>query len=59
MNITHRRTVFFVNQKFFVIVDEGYGASTLGTKTNINFHLLVIKISPSVFNKNSANICKQ
>ena len=26
-DITHRRTVFFVNQKFFVIVYEGYVAS--------------------------------
>ena len=51
-DITHRRTVFFVNQKFFVIVDEGYGASTLGTKTNINFHLLSDKDTPSVFDKN-------
>ena len=24
-NATHRRTVFFVDKKFFVIVDEGYG----------------------------------
>ena len=52
-DITHRRTVFFVNNRtFFVIVDEGYGASTLGTKTNINFHLLSDKDTPSVFDKN-------
>lgn len=48
-DITHRRTVFFVNKTFFVIVDEGYGASTLGTKTNINFHLLSDKDTPSIF----------
>ena len=52
-DITHRRTVFFVNNRtFFVVVDEGYGASTLGTKTNINFHLLSDKDTPSVFDKN-------
>lgn len=27
-NLTHRRAVFFVDEKFFVIVDEAYGAAT-------------------------------
>lgn len=50
-DITHRRTVFFVNKEFFVIVDEGYGASTLGTKTNINFQLLSDQNTVSIFDK--------
>lgn len=38
-NLTHRRYVFFVNKKFFVIVDEGVGAGTGTTPVNINFNL--------------------
>lgn len=50
--ITHRRTVFFVNRKFYVLVDEGYSHTPeIGTKTNINFHLLSDKDTPTVFNK--------
>lgn len=33
----HRRSIFFVNQEFFVLVDEGFGDAT-GT-ANLNFHL--------------------
>lgn len=36
--LTHRRAVFFVNRKFFVIVDEGYGSAA--GSVNLNFHLL-------------------
>ncbi len=28
-NLTHRRTIFFVNKTFFVLVDEGYGDAAL------------------------------
>lgn len=36
--LTHRRSVWFVDKKFFVILDEGYGAAA--GKVNLNFHLL-------------------
>ncbi|WP_462353599.1 heparin-sulfate lyase HepC [Alistipes timonensis] len=36
--LTHRRSVWFVDHKFFVILDEGYGTAE-GT-VNLNFHLL-------------------
>lgn len=36
--LTHRRSVFFVDRRFFVILDEAYGAAA-GT-VNLNFHLL-------------------
>ncbi len=49
-NITHRRAVFFVNNEFFVIVDEGYKENTLGNvKTNLNFHIINNTEAPSVF----------
>lgn len=35
--ITHRRTVFFVQKKFFVLVDEVYGTSK--DKVKLNFHI--------------------
>lgn len=35
--LTHRRSVFFVENRFFVIADEGYGDAA-GT-VNLNFHL--------------------
>lgn len=38
-NLTHRRAVFFVEDKFFVLVDEGYGNGN-SDKINLNFHLL-------------------
>ncbi len=37
--LTHRRTVFFVEKKFFVILDETYG-NTNGDKINYNLHML-------------------
>ena len=48
-NATHRRTVFFVDKKFFVIVDEGYGKNAKSLKTNLNFHILDDEETPSVF----------
>lgn len=36
-NLTHRRAVFMVDSKFFVIVDEGYGSAS-GT-VNLHFNL--------------------
>ena len=36
-NLKHRRAIFFVNKKFFVIVDEGIGSAT--GKVSLNFHL--------------------
>lgn len=35
--LTHRRAVFFVERKFFVIADEGYGNAA--GEVNLNFHL--------------------
>lgn len=37
-DLTHRRTVFFVDKTFFVIVDEGYGSGS-GFKPVLAFHL--------------------
>lgn len=37
-DLTHRRSVWFVDKRFFVILDEGYGAAA--GKVNLNFHLL-------------------
>ena len=36
-DLTHRRAIFFVARKFFVIVDEAYGANE--GKVNLNFNL--------------------
>lgn len=36
-NLKHRRAIFYVNKKFFVIVDEGIGNAT--GKVNLNFNL--------------------
>lgn len=36
-DFTHRRAIFFVDKKFFVLVDEGFGNAT-GT-ANLNFHI--------------------
>ncbi|EJX10654.1 heparinase II/III-like protein [gut metagenome] len=48
--VTHRRTVFFVNREFFILVDEGYSPKTESDKNvNINFHLLSDKDTPAVF----------
>ena len=37
-DLTHRRAVFFVDKKFFVIVDEGYGNAN-GVSVKLTFHL--------------------
>lgn len=37
-DLSHRRAVFFVEKKFFVIIDEGYGSGD-GIKVNIAFNL--------------------
>ena len=43
LNLTHRRSVFFVNQKFFVIVDEGYdNTADQNSNINVNFNLFPI-----------------
>lgn len=50
--VTHRRTVFFVNRTFFVLVDEGYNDTPeKGSKINVNFHLVSNADTPTVFNK--------
>ncbi len=52
-NLTHRRTVFFVDRTFFVIVDDAYG-SAAGT-VNLNFHLPPIESSTSDVTVDTAN----
>ena len=48
LNLTHRRSVFFVNQKFFVIVDEGYDTTAdHNSNINVNFHLFPIENASS------------
>lgn len=42
-NLTHRRAVFFVNKKFFVILDEAYGEGT--GNVDIHFQLAPGKAS--------------
>ncbi|MGN0188050.1 MAG: alginate lyase family protein [Candidatus Cryptobacteroides sp.] len=37
-DLTHRRSVFFVNREFFVIVDEGFGSGS-GFPVELSFHL--------------------
>lgn len=40
-DIIHRRSIFFVKEKFFVLLDEAYSKSNLDKqKINLNFHLL-------------------
>ena len=36
-NLTHRRTVFYVDNQFFVLVDEGIGSN--GGSANLSFNL--------------------
>lgn len=38
-DLTHRRAVFFIDDTFFVLIDEGYGIAE-NTKVNLNFHLV-------------------
>ena len=37
-DLTHRRAIFFVDRKYFVVVDEAYGGC-YGTPINLNFKL--------------------
>ncbi len=37
-DLTHRRAIFFVDRKYFVVVDEAYGGS-YGVPINLNFKL--------------------
>lgn len=40
-DVSHRRAIFFVNNRFFVIVDEMYSSSDQDKiKANLNFHLI-------------------
>lgn len=52
--LTHRRTVFFVQKKFFVLVDEAFGETerTQGDPSvELNFHLLSDAENPTVVDK--------
>lgn len=52
--ITHRRTVYFVNREFYVLVDEGYCPTPEKTsKININFHLISDAKYPTTFNEST------
>lgn len=48
---THRRAVFFVDHKFFVIADEAYGSYT--GPVDINFHMLSEDGHKTVFDNSS------
>lgn len=50
-NFKHRRAIFFVDKKFFVLVDEGLGSAT-GT-ANLYFHLCE-KDSPVTLDENNS-----
>lgn len=45
--ITHRRTVWFVDKKYFVIADEAYGSGN--DKVNLNFHMTTSESNPTAF----------
>lgn len=47
--VTHRRTVFFVDREFFVIVDDVFGG--ISEKANFNIHLLSTAANPTVFSE--------
>ena len=47
--VTHRRTVFFVDREFFVIVDDVFGGAS--EKANFNIHLLSTAANPTVFSE--------
>ena len=53
-SLTHRRAVFFVENKFFVLVDEGYGDGN-GDKVNLNFHLLSTAANETAYDDLSAS----
>ncbi len=52
--LTHRRTVFFVNKDFFVLVDEAFGDGN-GDKLNLNFHMLTSDTNPTVVDNDATN----
>lgn len=52
-DLSHRRTVFFVDKKFFVIVDEGYGTGD-NIVANISFNLCAKKKNVEI-DKNYGN----
>ena len=52
--LTHRRAVFFVENKFFVLVDEGYGDGN-GDKVNLNFHVLSTSANETEYDDLSAS----
>lgn len=53
-DVAHRRAVFFVDKKFFVIVDEGYGTGS-NPKVNLNFSLCPTKNDVVIDESNAAN----
>jgi len=46
-DLSHRRSVFFVDRTFFVLVDEGYGSGS-GFPVNLNFKLCADKNSVAI-----------
>ena len=60
-DIKHRRSIFFVDNKFFVVVDEAYSnynseGATEDVKVNLNYHVLKEKIEPE-YKKYADNSC--
>lgn len=52
--LTHRRTIFFVQKKFFVLVDEAFGETDRpeGTPSvELNFHLISDKETPTLVDR--------
>ena len=50
-NLTHRRAVFFIAKKYFVIVDEAYGTAT--GEIDLHFQLAP---GPTVFNRDALTV---
>ncbi len=50
-NLTHRRAVFFIAKKYFVIVDEAYGTAT--GEIDLHFQLAP---GPAVFNRDALTV---
>lgn len=60
-DIKHRRSIFFVDNKFFVVVDEAYSnynseGATEDVKVNLNYHVLKEEIEPE-YKKYADNSC--
>lgn len=60
-DIKHRRAIFFVDNKFFVVVDEAYSnynseGTTEDIKVNLNFHVLKENTDP-IIKKYEDNSC--